>query len=220
MEAETLRLPKAVLFDWDNTLVDTWPVIHEAMNTALSAMGKPVWTIEETRQRVRRALREAFPPMFGERWEEARDIFYARFREIHLERLEVIAGAEEMLAEFARRGVYLGVVSNKMGDHLRKEAIHLGWDRYFGRLVGATDATRDKPAREPVEMALQGSGAAPGPAVWFVGDTEIDMECGHNAGCFKVLVRENLPSDGEFTQYSPDKHFINCSELRTLVSRL
>ena len=75
MGADDLCLPQAVLFDWDNTLVDTWPVIHEAMNTTLAAMGHPQWRMEETKDRVRLALREAFPPMFGDRWEDARDIF-------------------------------------------------------------------------------------------------------------------------------------------------
>lgn len=220
MTAETLRLPQAVLFDWDNTLVDTWPVIHEAMNTTLSAMGQPVWSMRETRDRVRRALREAFPPLFGDRWEEARDIFYTRFREIHLDRLEVLPGAEDVLQGFADRGVFLGVVSNKMGDHLRKEAVYLGWEKYFGQIIGATDAVRDKPAREPVEMALRGSGAVPGPLVWFIGDTEIDMECGHNSGCVKILVRENPISDDEFDKYRPDRHFINCLDLCALVSGL
>ena len=220
MDAELLRLPRAVLFDWDNTLVDTWPVIHESMNTTLFAMGQPVWRMEETKERVRRALREAFPLLFGDRWEEARDIFHARFREIHLDRLEVLSGAEDVLSKFTDRGVYLGVVSNKMGDHLRKEAAHLGWEKYFGQIIGATDAVRDKPACEPVEMALRGSNAVAGPSVWFIGDTEIDMECGHNTGCIKILVRENVPSDGEFMKYMPDRHFINCGELCTLVSRL
>jgi phosphoglycolate phosphatase len=108
MGSDLLRLPQAALFDWDNTLVDTWPVIHEAMNTTLSAMGHQVWRLEETKVRVRLALREAFPPMFGDRWEEARDIFYTRFREIHLDRLEVRPGAEDVLAGLADRGVYLG----------------------------------------------------------------------------------------------------------------
>ena len=31
------RLPRAAIFDWDNTLVDTWPVIHESMNATLYA---------------------------------------------------------------------------------------------------------------------------------------------------------------------------------------
>jgi len=213
------RPPRAVLFDWDNTLVDTWPVIHDAMNTTLGAMGHAPWTIEETRQRVRRALREAFPDLFANRWEEARDIFYARFREIHLERLAVRPGAESMLATLAGRIPYLGVVSNKSGEHLRREAEHLGWGRYFGRLVGATDAVRDKPAMEPVAMALEGSGVAAGRDVWFVGDTGIDLECGHNSGCVKVLVRETPPTDGEFKNFPPDLYFPDCHALEALVSR-
>jgi phosphoglycolate phosphatase len=220
LSAAPPALPAAALFDWDNTLVDTWPVIHDAMNATLAAMGHPLWTLEETRARVRLALREAFPALFGDRWLEARDIYYARFRAIHLDRLAAMPGAEALLAAMAARGIHLGVVSNKSGDHLRREARHLGWDRYFARLVGATDARRDKPALEPVALALDGSGVASGPKVWFIGDTEIDLECAHNAGCVKVLVREIPPSDGEFISFPPDLYFPGCRELETLVSRL
>jgi phosphoglycolate phosphatase len=209
-----------VLLDWDNTLVDTWPVIHEAMSTTLAYMGRAPWTIEDTRTRVRRSLREAFPDMFGERWKEARDVFYLRFREIHLERLEMRPGAESLLAALASRGIYLGVVSNKTGEHLRREAAHLGWSRYFGQLVGATDAMRDKPAAEPVHMALAGSGVSPGQEVWFVGDTAIDMECAHNARCIAILVRETPPTDCEFGNFPPVIHVHDCSALTTLVMRL
>ena len=47
-------LPRAILFDWDNTLVDTWPVIHDSMNVTLTHMGWEPWTMDETRARVRR----------------------------------------------------------------------------------------------------------------------------------------------------------------------
>lgn len=210
-------LPKAVLFDWDNTLVDTWATIHDAMNTTLAAMGQAAWTLEETRERVRKSLREAFPELFGERWEEARDIFYGRFREIHLETLVPGPGSEGLIRLLAGKGVYLGVVSNKSGEHLRREAAHLRWDRYFGKLVGATDAARDKPAVEPVEMALAGSGVRPGPEVWFVGDTWIDMQCASVSGCVGVLVRETAPEPGEFGAFAPDSHFTDCSGLAALV---
>ena len=82
-----INLPRAVLFDWDNTLIDSWTTIHEAMNTTLVAMGQNAWTIDQTRERVRRSLREVFPEMFGDRWEEAREVFYERFRDIHLDML-------------------------------------------------------------------------------------------------------------------------------------
>ena len=30
-----LPKPKAVIFDWDNTLVNTWPIIHDEVNDLL-----------------------------------------------------------------------------------------------------------------------------------------------------------------------------------------
>jgi len=68
-----LRPPRAILFDWDNTLVDTWATIHDALNFLMRAMEPAEWSLAETRERVRLSLREAFPLYFGERWEEARD---------------------------------------------------------------------------------------------------------------------------------------------------
>ena len=73
--ATPIRHPRAILFDWDNTLVDSWATIHEALNFLMRAMAKPEWSLAETRERVRLSLREAFPPLFGERWEEAREIY-------------------------------------------------------------------------------------------------------------------------------------------------
>lgn len=218
--AQPDTLPKAVLFDWDNTLVDTWPVIHDAMNATLSAMDHPVWTLDETRARVRRALREAFPDLFGDRWEEAREVFYGRFREIHLERLEVCAGAEELLQILVEKGVYLGVVSNKSGDHLRREADHLGWSSYFTRLVGAMDAPKDKPAIDPVIMALDGSGLALGEHIWFVGDTRIDMECAYEATCTPVLICNSSLDEEKYANFLPKYSFSSLPALTGLVSNL
>ena len=59
--------PRAILFDWDNTLVDNWLAISEALNATLVAMGHPTWSLTETKARVRNSLRDSFPAMFGER---------------------------------------------------------------------------------------------------------------------------------------------------------
>jgi phosphoglycolate phosphatase len=88
----------------------------------------------------------------------------------------------------------MGVVSNKMGSYLRREVEALGWNGYFGRVVGAQDAASDKPHPACVGLALAASGLAPGGAIWLVGDTAVDMECAHAAGCTPVLVGET-PDD-------------------------
>ena len=63
------------------------------------------------------ACARAFPLHFGERWEEARDIYLDRFRAIHLERLTPAAGPRgDAARRWRAQGIYLGVVSNKTGD--------------------------------------------------------------------------------------------------------
>ena len=157
-----LRPPRAILFDWDNTLVDSWATIHEALNFLMRAMDKPEWSLAETTERVRLSLRESFPLHFGERWEEARDIYLDRFRAIHLERLTPLPGREAMLRNLAGQGIFLGVVSNKTGELLRREVARLGWSDLFGSIIGAGDAPLDKPACEPVIWRLAPSGVPAG----------------------------------------------------------
>lgn len=214
------QLPRAVLFDWDNTLIDSWTTIHEAMTATLAAMEHEAWTIDQTRERVRRSLREVFPEMFGDRWEEARDVFYGRFRDVHLEMLAPMKGAEALLRLLSARGVYLGIVSNKLGEHLRHEVSHLGWDELFGGIVGATDAERDKPDPRPVALALSGGDIGPRDDIWFVGDTGIDMECARNAGCRGILIRKHEPGPGEFEGHEPATHFSDCDGMVALVRAL
>ncbi len=210
--------PRALLFDWDNTLVDTWGAIHHALKVTFEAMDQEPWTLAQTRQRVRRSAREAFPVLFGARAEEAAGIFYQAFESDHLETLEAREGAEALLRGLVESGgYYLAVVSNKRGDLLRREAARLGWEGYFERLVGANDAARDKPAVDAVKMALGDSGLAPGPEIWFVGDTDIDMVCAANTGCLPVLLRAEPPGADEFTGSEPGVHVVGCVQLLEAV---
>lgn len=211
--------PRAVVFDWDNTLVDTWPTIHQALSTTFLAMGCRPWTLEETRSRARHSLRDSFPLLFGDRWEQARDIFYGAFEKMHLEALSPIAGAGELLASLRNAEIYLAVVSNKTGHYLRQEARHLGWDGFFDRVVGAGDAERDKPAPEALFMALAGAQVGPGPDVWFVGDSGIDMEIAYRTDCVPVLVHRLDNDSEEFTKWPPRHRFSSCGALSLLVEK-
>ena len=120
-----LPYPSAVIFDWDNTLVDNWGTIAEALNAALVADGQQPWTLEEVKQRAMRALRESFPVWFSDRWEKAREIFYAKFLTIHLDYLQPLPHADALLTDLQAAGIPLFIVSNKRGDVMRREVAHL-----------------------------------------------------------------------------------------------
>jgi phosphoglycolate phosphatase len=105
-------------------------------------------------------------------------------------------------------------------EHLLQvqEAEALDWTRLFRRLVGANDAERDKPAIAPVHLALADSAIPPGPDVWFVGDTDIDLACAANSGCIRVLLRAEPPAAGEFADHSPERYFATCTALADLLT--
>lgn len=220
MAAPPLVKPKGIIFDWDNTLVDSWGCIREATNRTLSAMGHAQWSMDEIKSRVALSLRDSFPVLFGNRWTEARDIFYAAFEAIHLDFLKPLPGATEMLRSLIDSGVRLSVVSNKNGQYLREEATHLRWGALFDRLVGAHDAPRDKPAAAPVLLAMEAMGCSAGDPLWFVGDAAVDMECAINTGCVPVLMRGEAPRPGEFDQHPFWRQVENCAALCGLVSEL
>jgi phosphoglycolate phosphatase len=170
------------------------------------------WTLPETKQRVRHSLRDAFPCLFGTRWEEARRFYLDAFTAMHLQRLTALEGAALLLEGLAQDGYYLAVVSNKTGALLRREAEHLGWSRYFRTMVGAGDASADKPHPAVVHAALSGSGIEPA-QVWLVGDTALDLECATAAGCVPVLVSGPGAVGEEVPKVLPALRFSDCAAL-------
>lgn len=204
--------PRALVFDWDNTLVDSWATIHEALILTFTAMGHTPWTLDETKAKVRHSLRDAFPALFGDRWEEARKLYLDHFTAIHLERLSPVAGAAELLLAAKAAGFHLAVLSNKTGRILRSEAEHLGWIDHFTRLVGAGDASADKPDPAAMRFVLEGSGFS-GTEVWYIGDTALDMECAIRAGCVGVLLGPLDPQDQGFAKFPPTRQFAAFSDL-------
>ena len=66
-----LTRPRAILFDWDNTLVNTWQTIVECYHDTFTALGHTPWTASEVRERAHGSLRDVFPTLFGDRAQEA-----------------------------------------------------------------------------------------------------------------------------------------------------
>lgn len=188
----SLAAPHTVLFDWDNTLVDTWPIIHRALCDTFAPFGMEPWTMEQVKTHVARSMRESFPEIFGDRAEEAGELYIQAYRTYQFAQLTPLPGALAMLEVLRGMPVKTGVVSNKRSEFLHKEIAHLGWERYFDVVVGAGDAAHDKPDAAPALLALSRLERAPDKSVWFIGDSNADLECAYRAGLTPVLFGELL----------------------------
>ena len=180
--------------------------------------GHPLWTRDDTRSRVRVSLRDSFPVMFGDRWEHARDVFYAALTDQHLDHVGPMPGVPGVL----EAGIPWpqGVVSNKAGSFLRREVVHLGWSQFFGPVIGAGDAAADKPDPAPIHLALSRLGLTADPSIWYMGDTALDMQAARAAGVTAVLIGD-ADHDGGVERAGPHIHFMSahdlCARLRDLA---
>jgi phosphoglycolate phosphatase len=213
----TLPKPKAVIFDWDDTVVDSWSTALQALNAALVGMGQAAWSDDEARRRCGGSARDLFQQLFGDRWQEADKIYYDTFNRIFLNNIRIHEHIEDILKLLAENKVYLAVVSNKRGHLLRSEAAHISFDQYFDKIVGAGDAAIDKPNPAPVHMALEDSGIAAGTDVWFVGDSHTDMICALNAGCTPILVETKSPPDEMLRDNPPARRFRKHRDLMEFI---
>jgi phosphoglycolate phosphatase len=215
--AVKLPKPKAVIFDWDDTIVNTWYAALEALNTSFRAMGAPEWSDEEARAKAGASARDMFKSLFGDRWQEADKIYIDTYVQISAEKVRLLEDAEAVLKALHEAEVYLAIVSNKRGALLRKEATHLNLDRYFGRIVGAGDAKADKPDPAHVHMALENSGISAGQDVWFVGDSHTDMLCASNSGCVPILIETKPPPEEQLAKNPPILRFLKHYDLMEFI---
>ena len=213
-------LPKAIIFDWDSTLVDNWQSIANALNATLIEMGKTPWTTTQVRQNSKNSARDAFPRIFGDQWKDALDFFYKAFRELHLTGIKPLPGAEHLLQFLREEQIYSGIISNKNGAFLRNEIKKLDWDKYFDNVLGATDLDVDKPSKEIIEALLKQTEIPPSKSVWFIGDAIVDLECAYMANCTPILVETGLITKEEANEWPPYKIFPSCVEVRCYLAKL
>lgn len=185
---KNLRKPKAVIFDWDNTLANTWPLIHAAINVTMRAMNKDEWSYQKVKDTVHKSMRESFPEIFGDEWEKAGEVYKNAYRSTHLDDMKLLPGALELINKLQEKNILQFVVSNKIGSTLRKELKKLQIDDKFFSIIGSTDASFDKPNKAPVDLALSGSNIdSKKDHIWFIGDTIADIDCAFNSSAFPIV---------------------------------
>ena len=184
--------PKAILFDWDNTLVNNWDPIFIAYKKTLKSLGLKNKSKSETLKNAKYSLRETFPRVFKDDWKKAKKIFYAVFKKIHLKKIKPVSRAEKILKIIKKKRIICGVISNKDGNFLRKEINKLGWKKYFKVLVGANEAKKDKPSKYPLMLALNKFSLKPNKNIWYVGDNEIDVEFAKKNNCSSIFIENKM----------------------------
>ncbi len=185
---------KAVIFDLDGTLLDTLDDLAESLNAMLAGLGYRQHSVEAVKgfigDGMENLVRRAAP-------EDAAidDALVARCLSVYKEeygkrwnvKTRAYEGIPVLLAELQRRGVPMGVLSNK-ADAFTKLCIA----EYFpGVTFSAVLGQREGIPKKPDPSGALEIGALwgfPVDEVAFVGDSPVDIRTATGAGMFAVGV--------------------------------
>jgi phosphoglycolate phosphatase len=210
MTIGTPRLPRpprarAVLFDFDGTLIDSRGDIAAACNHALTTLGRaplPEDVIagfvgDGARMLLARAL--TLPPEDAH-VEQAIPLFNAFYEAHPADHTTLLPGAREALDALAGRPV--GLVTNKPRGPTLAALTALGVLSRFAVVRTGSDGPL-KPDPRALTAALELVGVAPADA-WMVGDGDQDIRAGRAAGCFTVAVTGGFQASGRIAARGPD----------------
>jgi pyrophosphatase PpaX len=173
----------AVLFDFDGTLADTTELFLRTYRHTLATHLGAAPPDEEWRARFGMPLDVQLGHYAGSPEEVARLV--ASFREhqrAHEEALtRVFPGVMATVAELARRGIGLAIVTSKHRPGAIRAMGLCGLTDFFPVIVTPDDVPRGKPHPDPVLLALEQLGADPAESI-FLGDSPFDLAAGRAAG--------------------------------------
>ncbi len=216
-----LQKPDAIFFDWDGTLVDTLPTMTANHNHVLQKFSMDPISMDEAKKRIRKSSRELFPEIFGDKSDEAFQAFYEYVEKTHLDNLAAFDDSQMFLDTIFSMGIPMGIVSNKRHKFLIREISHLGWDKYLVSNIGAGEAAKDKPAPDPLLMAVDKIGLNPQKnEIWYVGDTETDMMAAIAAGFQPIFIEHGLGTREDCEHAKIQPYFVNkLPDLIALVEK-
>ena len=173
---------KAVLFDLDGVLVDSFRYWFKLFNQSLRHFGHESVGLRTFRKCWGQSTAEDVRLFMPERTVAEVRAYFLRRQDDHLRFFRGNHRAAPVLRKLARRGFRLGCVTYSHRPIARVELETTGLDEFFRVVLTADDVKKPKPDPEMILTACRRLRVAPAAAV-FVGDTPTDRQAGQAAGC-------------------------------------
>lgn len=181
--AERDNPKRAVVFDLDGVLVDSFEVMRKAFTVAYAeVVGDDQAPFDEYNKHLGRYFPDIMRIM-GLPLAMEEPFVRESYRLAH--QVPVFDGVREMLQELRERGFRLAVATGKSGRRARSLLHELGILSMFEHVIGSDEVARPKPAPDIVLLALDLLDVRPEEAM-MIGDAVTDLASARGAGVSAV----------------------------------
>lgn len=180
---------RGIVFDFDGTLVDSYPLIEAAFAHVMRTHKLDPRARELFRRSRGLPLPEQMKLIAPEMWQDLVDTY--RSVDATLGHAQVFRGIPSLVRKLHRAGAPMGVVSCKRRALVEAELEAARLRPYFDVVIGYEDVTPPKPAPDPLNAAIARLGLKKINTV-YVGDSMVDLETGRAARVKTVLAAWGL----------------------------
>ncbi len=210
---------ECIVFDLDGTLI----MSHE--NIYLSTLR----TFKEFEIEVD-IPKDKFYEMIGHHFQDIFDQFkievgdiehfidlYKTFYFDYIDHSEPYPGVIELLDKLKTQGCKTGLLTTKAQDQARRIATHFQLDKYLNYVAGRKPGMPIKPAPEPLLEVCNILEVDPQKTL-MVGDTEMDIQCGKNAGAVTCAVTFGYRTKEKLENDNPDYIIDNIADINIILN--
>ena len=214
-----------LIFDLDGTVADTLPSIAEAVNMCARYFGYSEKSNDEVRRAVGSGvgvlLQMTMPQDAMADAEQCQKIkeYFAKCYEITQAKVDTAySGMAEAMRELYSKGYILAVLSNKPDKLVKMIVDNIFPDGIISVSMGQTELPKKPDPTVPLMLAEQ-FGVRPN-ETYFIGDSEVDVLTGKNAGMISVAVSWGFRERSVLESATPDFIFDTRAELLNFFSNL
>lgn len=211
---------KAVIFDYDGTLVDSRQLVVQSLRQMTLVYPGPAPCPDLLASLAKRSLRGQMEALLGPRVEEGFTDFNRHYQALMGQYLRPFPGIEGLLRALKKKGYKLAIVSNNERKGVLGGLDQLGWRPLFSPVLCREDLVRIKPDPEGLVRVLDRLYLRPEQAL-YIGDGSYDMEAARRAGIPGLLAIWKERDGGRKRPRPPADHVLRApQDLRAILERL
>ncbi len=207
---------KALLFDFDGTLMDTNDLIIRTFTHVLERHFPGEYDRERILPFLGPTLEDTFTQVDANNALELVKEYRAWNKANHDALVHEFDGVSKALLQLKEEGYKLAIVSTKKNDMLYKGIRLLEAGDIFDTVIGFDDVENTKPNPEPILLAVERLGVDREEAM-MIGDNYHDIVGGQNAGVTTAGVAWTIKGEDFLQQYKPDYMLQHISDLHTIL---
>lgn len=198
---------RAILFDFDGTLADSYEAIAASVNHVRAEYGLAPLTTEEVKGYVGHGPAHLLGHTVGpEDMERAVASYRAHHPSVMIAHTHLLPGALETLQRIVDSGRPMALCSNKPRFFTQRLLEHLDIARFFAAVLGPEDVAEPKPAPDMLLAGLGRLGLKAAEAL-YVGDMVVDIRTARAAGTSVWVVPTGSDVRGDLEAAGPDRLF-------------